>query len=113
MVGIGAWMMAGAALYAPGLAKLARDWSANPTYSHGFLVPPIVLFLAWQQRDRLRHAPASPSTVGLLILAFSLGLYVIGTLGAELFVTRLSMIGVLAGTIIFVWGWKHFRLVSF
>jgi exosortase len=113
MVGIGVWMVAGAALYAPVLAKLARDWSANATYSHGFVVLPIALFLAWQQRDRLRHAPARPSRAGLLILAFSLGLYVIGSLGAELFITRLSMIGVLAGTIVYVWGWKHFRLVSF
>jgi len=113
VVGIGAWMLAGAALYAPVLAKLVRDWGGNESYSHGFLVPPIALFLAWQQRDRLRHVPACPSTAGLLILAFSLGLYVIGSLGAELFITRLSMIGVLAGTIVFVWGWKHFRLVSF
>jgi exosortase len=50
---------------------------------------------------------------GLLILAFSLGLYVIGSLGAELFITRLSMVGVLAGTIVYVWGWQHFHLVSF
>ena len=113
MVGIGAWMLAGAALYAPVLAKLVRDWSTNESYSHGFLVPPIALFLAWQQRDRLRRASICPSTAGLLILAFGLGLYVIGSLGAELFITRLSMIGVLAGTIVYVWGWKHFRLVSF
>ena len=113
MIGIGAWVLAGAALYAPVLAKLVRDWSANESYSHGFLVLPIALLLAWQQRDRLRHAAPRPSMAGLLILAFSLGLYVIGSLGAELFITRLSMIGVLAGTIVYVWGWQHFRLVSF
>ena len=113
MLGIGVWMAAGAALYAPVLAKLARDWSANETYSHGFLVPPIALFLVWTQRDRLRRAPTRPSLYGLLILALSLGLYVVGSLGAELFITRLSMIGVLAGTIVYVWGWKHFSLVRF
>jgi exosortase len=54
-----------------------------------------------------------PSISGLLVLALGLGLYVIGSLGAELFVTRLSMIGVLAGTIVYVWGWRHFRLLAF
>jgi len=62
-------------------------------------VPPIALFLAWQERDRLRDAPSRPSALGLVLLAVSLGLYVIGSLGAELFVTRVSLIGVVAGTV--------------
>jgi len=113
MVGVGAWAMAAALLYAAVLVNLVRQWAGDPTYSHGFLVPPIALFLIWQERDRLRRAALQPSALGLVLIAVSLGLYVLGSLGAELFVTRVSLIGVAAGTVLYVFGWNHLRLVAF
>jgi exosortase len=113
MLGVGAWLLAAGMLYAPVLARLFANWQADETYSHGFLIAPIALFLAWQQRDRLRNASPHPSTFGLAIIAGSLALYIIGSLGAELFLTRVSMIGVLAGTVLYAAGWKHLRLVVF
>jgi exosortase len=113
MIGVGAWLACAALLYAGVLVKLVHDWGTDPTYSHGFLVLPIALFLVWQERDRLRQSPSRPSALGLIIIAASLGLFVVGSLGAELFVTRVSLIGVLAGTVLFVFGWDHLRLVAF
>jgi len=113
MVGVGAWVLSAALLYAAVLVKLVQQWGTDPTYSHGFLVPPIALFLVWQERDRLSDAPSRPSALGLVLIAVSLGLYVVGSLGAELFVTRVSLIGVVAGTVLYVFGWNHLRLVAF
>ena len=61
MVGVGAWTLSVALLYAAVLVKLVHQWGTDPTYSHGFLVPPIALFLMWQERDRLRDASSRPS----------------------------------------------------
>jgi exosortase len=36
-----------------------------------------------------------------------------GTLGAELFLARISMIGVAAGLVLFVAGWRHLRTLAF
>src|SRR4029078_1054264 len=36
-----------------------------------------------------------------------------GLLGADFFLTRISLIGVLAGSIWFLFGWKHVRLLAF
>jgi exosortase len=36
-----------------------------------------------------------------------------GLLGAELFLTRISLIGVIAGVVLYVWGWEHFRPLAF
>ena len=47
------------------------------------------------------------------MIGVSLALYALGSLGAELFLTRISLIGVLAGTVLFVFGWQHLRLVAF
>ena len=32
---------------------MVQTWLANETYSHGFLILPISLWLAWRRRDRL------------------------------------------------------------
>ena len=113
MLGAAIWLLAAGIVYGPVLASLARHWSTDPTYSHGFVVPALALFLVGQRRDELRRTPATPSAVGLLILASSLGLFVVGSVGAELFVTRVSMIGVLAGTVVYAFGWRHLGLVAF
>jgi exosortase len=36
-----------------------------------------------------------------------------GMLGAELFLTRISLVGVAAGTVLFVCGWRHLRMLAF
>jgi exosortase len=113
MLGAGVWLLAAGLVYGPVLAKLARHWSTDATYSHGFVVPVLALFLVWQRRDQLQRTPAMPSASGLLILASSLGLFVAGSIGAELFVTRVSIIGVIAGTLVYAFGWQHLRLVAF
>ena len=113
MIGLVAWALTAALLYAAVLVKLVRQWAADETYSHGFLIAPIALFLLWQQRDRLKQTSVRPSNLGLVVIGVSLALYALGSLGAELFLTRISLIGVLAGTVLFVFGWQHLRLVAF
>ena len=43
----------------------------------------------------------------------SLSIAVIGVLGAELFLSRVSLILLLAGLVVFFLGWKHFQAVLF
>src|SRR5262252_1541893 len=107
MPALAAWTGSIALLYAPVLARLARQWQSDPTYSHGWVIAPVALILVWRQRDRLRDAPLQPSDFGLAIVVASLMVYVAGTLAAELFLTRISIIGVLAGTVLFALGWTH------
>lgn len=100
-------------LYGPVLIRLAGDWRADESYSHGWLIAPIAAGLAWRDRTRLRLAPRQPSALGLVIVIGSLAMFAAGMIGAELFTTRASLIGVVAGTIVFLWGWQHFRLLWF
>src|SRR4051812_29056738 len=100
-------------LYWPVLRKLVYDWSTDENYSHGFLIVPLAAYLAWERRDRLPALPKRPNTFGLLIVAGSLVVLVAGLLGAELFLTRISMLGMLVGGILFVLGWKHLKALLF
>jgi exosortase len=100
-------------LYREVLVKLVHDWLTDDNYSHGILIVPIALYLVWERRARLLGATPKPSALGLLVVLGSILTLMAGTLGAELFLTRISMIGIVFGTILFVLGWEHLRILLF
>jgi exosortase len=100
-------------LYAPVVTRLAHDWAHDENYSHGLLIVPLGAWFAWQQRDRLVAARARPSVLGLLVMCGALGLVIVGTLGAELFLTRISLIVIIAGAVLFLHGRHHLRILAF
>lgn len=102
-----------ALLYHPVVVKLVHDWATDDNYSHGFLIVPLALYFAWQRREPLAAAPLQPSLFGLVIMIGALGALCAGILGAELFLTRISIPVVLAGMVLFVLGPRHLRILSF
>jgi len=100
-------------LYAPILAHLVGQWWLDPNFSHGFLVPLFSLFVLWKDRVRIAKFPSASSSWGLLVVSFALCLLVAGVLGAELFLSRISLLVLLAGLIVFFRGWPLFRAVLF
>ena len=100
-------------LYAPVLVRLVRQWWTDADYSHGFLVPLLSAYLIWQRRDKLAEVVRKPSNWGLLVVFGSLGLLFLGSLGAELFLTRISIIGTICGLIAYFAGWKLLRSMAF
>jgi len=100
-------------LYADVIPALVRQWTADPDYSHGFFVVPLAAFFIWERRDALARAPIRPHVAGVVVLAVSLIVFIAGRYGSELFLTRVSMIGVLAGLILFLAGWAYLRILAF
>ena len=95
------------------VGKLVYDWWTDPNFSHGFFVPLFSGFVAWQNRKDLEGLPARPSWWGIGFIALGLATLVVGVLGAELFLSRSSMVVMLAGVIIYFWGWQYFRALLF
>src|SRR5262245_37985362 len=89
-------------LYSHVLVRLVSDWIVDQNYSHGFFVIPLAIYFTWLRRGRLAAATPKPSNVGLLAVAAGLGLLMVGTLGAELFLTRVSIVATLAGIVLFL-----------
>ena len=100
-------------LYAPVLKLLVFQWYNDADYSHGFLVPILSAFLIWQRRDKLREIPRRPSAWGMVVVLFSLGLLFLGSLGAELFLSRLSILGTICGLIVYFAGGAVLRAMTF
>ena len=100
-------------LYLPTLARLVGQWWSDPNFSHGFFVPIFSAFVIWQERSRLARVSPRPSWWGLFVLGFGLCVLILGQLGAELFLSRLSILVVMAGLIVLFLGWSFFRALLF
>jgi exosortase len=100
-------------LYAPVLLKLASDWWRNPDYSHGFLIPVFVAYVVWNKGSAASALSAVPHWAGLGLVVMSIGILFIGSLGAELFLARVSLIGVLVGVVLYFRGWPTLRILAF
>ena len=113
LTAVGLFVVSFCVLYANVLVKLTSDWAHDDNYSHGFFVVPLALYFAWKRRERLAAAAVRPGSLGLVLILGSISMLLAGLLGAELFLSRVSMIGVIAGTVLFVFGWQHLRLLAF
>ena len=100
-------------MYAPVLSSLARQWWDDPNYSHGVFVPVFASYVLWCERDRWRALPHLPSNFGFAIILCAIGLRVLGTLGAELFTARLSLLILISGIVIFLAGFRVLRAIAF
>jgi exosortase len=100
-------------LYAPVLKNLVLDWWSDPDYSHGFFVSLFSGYVLWRQRERWMKCEIKPSNFGLLVMLGAIGLLLVGSLGAEVFTCRFSLLVLLAGMILFLAGWKFLRAVFF
>jgi exosortase len=98
-------------LYHHVIAKLVHDWCVDENYSHGFLIVPIALYFVWERRNRLKESSRQASAWGLVLVLGSLALLLAGILGSELFLTRISILGTLAGAILFLFGWNYLKIL--
>jgi exosortase len=100
-------------LYCTVLWQLALNWWNDPNFSHGFFVPLFSLLVLWRDRKHLADLTPKPSGWGIVAIAVAMVMLVVGTLGAELFLSRSSFVILLAGLIICFLGWAHFRAALF
>jgi exosortase len=100
-------------LYAPVLGSLARQWWGDPNYGHGFFVPLFAGYVLWAERDRWSVQPFFPSNFGFAIMLFAIALRILGMLGAELFVARLSLVILISGIVLFLAGRQALRSIAF
>jgi len=100
-------------LYAGILKGLILQWWGDPGYGHGFLVPLFSGYILWQGRECWMKSEIKPSNFGFVVMLGAVGLLLLGSLGAELFISRFSLLVLIAGMILFLAGWNTLRAVSF
>lgn len=99
-------------LYANVLTKLGRDWWSDENYSHGLLVPFVIGFIVWTEFDEVKKLVGKPQIfLGGSIIIFAILMLLGGTLGAELFTQRVSLVLMIAGIIIYFFGAKILQIL--
>ncbi|MEM1189218.1 MAG: exosortase A [Pseudomonadota bacterium] len=85
-------------------AAMIDVWLVNETFTHGFLILPISLWLIWQQRSHLRALSCSSDLRALVLLLPTLALWLFASLIDVVVVKELSMVASIPLTIWLVLG---------
>lgn len=99
-------------LYATVLAKLGLDWWTDENYSHGLLIPFVIGFIVWGSWDSIKSRTEPSAWLGGIIVVFAMLMLIAGTLGAELFTQRISLVLMLAGVVIYFLGLRVIGLLA-
>src|SRR5262245_15001643 len=101
-------------VYAETMVGLGREWLSSPDASYGVVLIAVAIVVAWQRRDDCVQAfrRQSPNHTGQFVLVGGLLLYLVGQFGADIFLTRLSLILVLTGALWFIGGKDVVRVMA-
>lgn len=94
----------------PTLRWLVNEWWSNDYYSHGVLVPIVSGYFAWRLLPRVER---KPSNLGLILLITALVVYLAALFQRAFFISALSMIGLFAGVVWYLWGWLALKRLAF
>ena len=99
--------------YAPILYRMGMQWATDANMGHGFFVPLVAGFIAWQRREELLATPRKPNGWGLFLVVFAGAEALAATLGAELFTARLAFVIALFGVVLYLGGTKWLKVLLF
>jgi exosortase len=102
-----------AAAYFPVLQHLVEQWNVDEDVGHGYFVPLVAGFIAWQRRDQLLAMERKPAWWGLGVMAWAALQGWVGALGAELFLQRTAFLVALVGLLLVVGGIQLVRALAF
>lgn len=100
-------------LYRETAVAMVTIWARSDTFTHGFLVPPIVLWLVWRKRELLALQSPRLAPGAWLLMAGAALVWFMGDLVAVNAVTQFSMVAMLVLAVPAVLGWAVTRLIIF
>jgi exosortase A len=104
------WVLA---LYRDSASAMVLIWSRSQTFTHGFLVLPIVLWLVWRQRAVIIAQQPQVTPAALLLVAGVAFVWLLGALAAVNAVTQVAFVGLVVLAVPVMLGWSVTGLVFF
>ena len=88
-------------------------WSRSETFTHAFVVPPIVAWLVWRQRHELALLAPKPAFWVLLPISGAVLFWLLGDLGAVNSITQLAFVAILVLAVPALLGLPVARAIAF
>lgn len=95
------------------LLSMATVWMNSDTYAHGFLIPPICLYLAWRMRDRFHTLPVRPQPWALVLVLGAGLVWLLGNIVDVQVVQRVALVAMLVSGIWAIAGTAVVRFYAF
>ena len=100
-------------VFLPVIYHMVRHWQIVGEYSHGFLIAPLAIYFAYEQRAELARTPLRPSWWGLVPLVLGVTALAVGRLGVELMAMRTGFLLTLNGLVLLLLGIQAYRVLLF
>jgi exosortase len=100
-------------VYFPTLRHLVWQWRHDEDMGHGFFVPLVAAYIVWSKREELRRIPVEPCWWGIPVMLFAAAQAMVGSMGAELFLSRTALLESLVGILLLTAGKRFTRALAF
>lgn len=97
----------------PMLERLVNQWLNDDDMGHGFFVPAVAAYIAWQRRDEILALDFVRNYLGIPIMLWGSVQLVLGTIAAENFISRTAIIFWIAGAVLFAGGRQLLKICAF
>jgi exosortase A len=101
------------AAFAPTTLSMVEIWRRTETFTHGFLVIPVVLGFVWLRRADLARIPVRPARSALPLLLAAGLLWLLGKLSSSLAPSQLAVVAMVPATVAALFGWGWVRALAF
>jgi exosortase D (VPLPA-CTERM-specific) len=91
------------------LLELARRWTQQEEYSHGFLIPVVAAWLLWTRREVLRSSLGPPVWAGPGMMLLAVTMHIMGELSATLILSQVGFVLALVGLVLAIGGYSLLR----
>ncbi|MDD5010236.1 MAG: exosortase/archaeosortase family protein [Syntrophorhabdaceae bacterium] len=106
------WGLVGA-LYSPVIYQLYKARWETIDYTHAYFILPLSFFLAWRNLRNRDATAGKASSSGLFLVVLGLAMFIFGWKLDYLFISTLSLIPLLYGIIIYLYGTGMAKRLSF
>ncbi|MHB1207221.1 MAG: exosortase A [Rhodospirillaceae bacterium] len=100
-------------IYDSTVASALYQWRTSSAYSHGWLIAPIALYIAWHDRARLRGLAPTPTFAGLAIIAAFACVWLAADFMSIDEGRHIALVGMIQGLLLATLGWRIARILMF
>jgi exosortase A len=110
---LGVGMIGLVGLFWSTVSSMVETWSTTQSFSHGFLIVPICIYLLWQRRREFAETNPRPSVWGIAFAVAAAFAWLLGSLAGVLVVQQFAFVAMVQGLFVAVVGTGPLRVAKF